>query len=81
MSNSTAELKEIEQFIYAGTTLGEMIKQHDKNALIENQSKTSKDFMNKVMYNVPLNRLYKVLASCQYNEGANYCPVLVKIID
>ena len=30
---------------------------------------------------MPLNKLYEVLASCQYMEGADFCPVLVKIID
>ena len=33
------------------------------------------------MYSIPLDKLYKVIASCQYNEKAEYCPVLVKIID
>ena len=33
------------------------------------------------MYSVPLDKLYQVIASCQYNEGAIFCPVLVKIID
>ena len=58
-----------------------MIKQHNENDLLTNQAKTSKDFMKKAMYSVPLEKLYKVMASCQYNEDADYCPVLVKIID
>lgn len=37
--------------------------------------------MKKVMYSVPLNKLYEVLASCQFNENADFCPVLVKIVD
>ena len=37
--------------------------------------------MSKVSYQVPLNSLYKVLASCMYEEDGNFCPVLVKIID
>ena len=37
--------------------------------------------MMKVIYEVPLNKLYKVVASCAYEEGADFCPVLVKIID
>jgi len=37
--------------------------------------------MEKVMYSVPLNKLYKVVASCQYNENSDFCPVLVKIIN
>lgn len=46
-----------------------------------NQCSNSKDFMKKVMYSVPLNKLYEVLASCQFNENADFCPVLVKIVD
>jgi hypothetical protein len=37
--------------------------------------------MNKVMYSVPLNQLYRVKSCCQYNENANYCPVIIEIID
>ena len=37
--------------------------------------------MDKVMYEIPLEKLYKVIASCQYEEGSDFCPVLVKIID
>ena len=37
--------------------------------------------MANVMYSVPLSKLYQVVASCQYNEGAEFCPVLVKIKD
>ena len=33
------------------------------------------------MYQVPLSRLYQIMASCQYDEGAKFCPVLVKIND
>ncbi len=42
---------------------------------------SSKDFMNNVMFKVPLHELYKVIASCNYNEENYFCPVLVKIID
>ena len=37
--------------------------------------------MKQVMFTVPLNRLYEVLASCQYNEDGYFCPVLVRIKD
>ena len=37
--------------------------------------------MQKVMYSVPLDKLYKVVASCQYNDNGEFCPVLCKIID
>ena len=37
--------------------------------------------MKGVMYSVPLNKLYKVVASCNFNENAPFCPVLVQIMD
>ena len=37
--------------------------------------------MKEVMFKVPLNKLYKLIASCYYNEFGNFCPVLVKIVD
>ena len=37
--------------------------------------------MKGVMYSVPLNKLYKVLSSCNFNENSRFCPVLVQIID
>ena len=37
--------------------------------------------MKEVMFKVPLNKLYKLVASCYYNEFGNFCPVLVKIVD
>ena len=36
--------------------------------------------MDKVMYEIPLEKLYRVIASCQYEENSDFCPVLVKII-
>ena len=37
--------------------------------------------MHKVMYSVPLNQLYEVVASCNYDEKSNFCPVLIRIVD
>jgi len=37
--------------------------------------------MNAVMYSVPLDKLYEVMFSCQYNEDSEYCPIILKIID
>ena len=37
--------------------------------------------MQKVMFKVPLNELYEVLSSCQYNEESDFCPILVRIVD
>ena len=36
--------------------------------------------MENVQYKVPLDDLYKVVASCNYLHGAKFCPVLVKIM-
>ena len=54
---------------------------HKTNKLESQQAKSAKEFMNKVMYSVPLNKLYQVKACCQYNENANFCPVIIEIID
>ena len=35
--------------------------------------------MSKVRYEVELYKLYEVMASCQFKEDADFCPVLVKI--
>ena len=35
--------------------------------------------MRYVEYAVPLKKLYKVVASCLFEEGAKFCPVLIKI--
>ena len=59
----------------------EILKQHEQHQLQDNQCRTSKQFMKKVMYSVPLDKLYKVIASCQYNDHGEFCPVLCKIID
>ena len=62
--------------------LGLKIEQEHRTwRLEENQFSSAKEYMRKVMYQVPLNKLYKVIASCQYEEGADFCPVLVKIVD
>ena len=37
--------------------------------------------MDDVMYSVPLNKLYRIMASCQYNEDSKFCPVLIEITD
>ena len=35
--------------------------------------------MNQVMYKVPLDELYTIISSCNYNEESDFCPVLIKI--
>ena len=54
---------------------------HDSNSIDKTEIQDAKDFMNKVQYRVPLKKLYKVVASCQYNEKGDFCPVLVEIKD
>ena len=54
---------------------------HDNNDIEKNEHKTANDFMEKVQYKVPLDDLYKVISSCNYMDGAKFCPVLVKVIN
>ena len=54
---------------------------HRDNQLEDNQFKSAKDYMNKVMYQVPLNKLYEVMHSCQYNEKGAYCPVQLRVVN
>ena len=64
-----------------GAKLDVIRAKHERYQLDTNQFSTAKDFMDKVMFSVPLNKLYKVIGSCNYNEDAEFCPVLVEIID
>ena len=32
-------------------------------------------------FKVPLDKLYKVVASCNYNITNYYCPVLIEVVD
>ena len=67
--------------LFSGTNLKHMREAHSRMKLSDNQAKTAKDYMQQVMYSVPLNQLYKLMASCNYNENADFCPVLVRIMD
>jgi hypothetical protein len=64
-----------------GAMLPEMMTAHEENSLENCQFRSTSEFMNKVRYQVPLNELYEVQASCNYDEDGSFCPVLVKIID
>ena len=65
------------------TPMSNIVQLHEEHNLQEmhKQCKTSKDFMKMCMYSVPLDSLYRILASCQYRQDAEFCPVLVQIID
>ena len=54
---------------------------HKATELKSSQCNSAKDYMRSVMYTVPLSELYKVVASCNYNEENEFCPVLVRIVD
>ena len=59
----------------------QMRQKLDENLLEKNQFKASKEMMRNIEFNVPIDELYKVVASCNYNINNFYCPVLVKIVD
>ena len=60
--------------------VAKMKKAHEDNSLeVKNQSKSAKEFLSKVMYEVELHKLYEVMASCQFKEDSDFCPVMVKI--
>ena len=54
---------------------------HADNRLEHNQFTTSKEMLNALKFSVPLDKLYKVVASCNYNQANLYCPVIVEVID
>ena len=57
-----------------------MKKLHNENSMVaKNQCKTAKEFLSQVMYDVELHKLYEVMASSQYTEDSDFCPVMVKI--
>ena len=64
-------------------TLEQIKEAHKENDLELNLSsiRTASDYMKKVEFKVPLNQLYEVVASCYDTEGADYCGILVRIVD
>ena len=59
----------------------EIADAHLNFRLEDNQFSSSKQMLDSVMYQVPINKLYKVIASCNFNPKNYHCPVLVKILD
>ena len=49
------------------------------NDLGKLQCDSAKDYMDKIAYHVPLEKLYEIVACCQFEEGSKFCPVLIKI--
>jgi hypothetical protein len=58
-----------------------MKEAHEDFKLENNQASSAKKFMKKVMYKVPLDKLYRIISSCQYDSKGVFCPVIVEIID
>ena len=58
-----------------------MIQAHQKNRIEHANIKSAKEFMQEIQSKVPLKGLYKVIASCNYNENSHYCPVIIEIKD
>ena len=79
MMSNTSEEGEREPEV----TIKQIKKAHNDNSLEENLSsiRTASDYMKKVEFKVPLNKLYEVEASCYDTEGADYCGLLVRIVD
>ena len=55
-------------------------KDFDACRLDELQSGSAKDYFQKVMYRINLDSLYKVIGSCSGNPDAEFCAVLVEIV-
>ena len=79
MMSNTSEEGEREPEV----SITQIKKAHNDNNLEENLSsiRTASDYMKKVEFKVPLNQLYEVEASCYDTEGADYCGLLVRIVD
>ena len=77
--NENSEMEEEEMDTSA--TLTEIIQKHERNMLENQQSSDPKEFMAKVKTEINLSQLYKVLASPQFRDTADFCPILVQIID
>ena len=61
-SNMTnLDMKEAEDVI----DFDDLVKMHNENSL-DKPFETAKDFMDNMKYDIPLNNLYKVIASCQF---------------
>ena len=56
---------------------------HDENNLVKLLPKveTAKDYLERVEFKIPLQKLYEVVASCHHVEGSDYCGLLLRIKD
>lgn len=56
-----------------------IIKEKDKNRLEKTQFDTTEEYIHKLRFSIPLDKLYTVYDSCMYNTTSVFCPVLVQI--
>ena len=56
-----------------------IMKQKNKYNLENTQFTKSDDYINKLRFNVKLDKLYTIYDSCYYNTDSKYCPVVVKV--
>lgn len=54
---------------------------HEEHSLKKNQCENPKEMLGKLSFKVPLDKLYRLVASCNYNVQNRFCPVLVEIKD
>ena len=67
--------------MHSSAQSSEILEAHRLNSLQDSNIRTAKDLMQSVMYQVPLSRLYTIMASCQFDESSKFCPMLVMIND
>lgn len=56
---------------------------HKENSLIDSMKKLSntKEYQQKVEFQIPLHELYDLQAACLHTYGSDYCGALVRIVD
>lgn len=54
-------------------------KEKAKNRLDKTQFDTTEEYIHKLRFSIPLDKLYKVYDSCMNNTMSDFCPILVEI--
>ena len=56
---------------------------HEENDLRKNLNSINsvKDYMAKVEFKIPLNKLYEIKAECRDTDSGNFCAVLLHVVD
>lgn len=69
------------QIMYGDQDNSHIKKEKHKNKLQNTQFDTTTEYIDKLRFSIPLDKLYSVKDSCLYNSASAFCPVLVKIGD